>query len=170
MQPYLEQLSQLLHEATSGMSDEALLRAPAGKWCAAEVLEHLRLTYTGTAKMLERNRDQAVIEPAPVSDQVHAARQLIFEQGSFFEGLQAPAFATPKTAPDPQVRVRVQEDLRRLAAAIAEAEQRRGQDAVLGNHFALGPLTADEWRHFHYQHGRHHVKQIEKLRAWAAKP
>jgi hypothetical protein len=118
--------------------------------------------------MLEKNHDQPTVEPAPVDERVRAARSLIFEQGGFFHGLQAPNFATPKTPPDPQIRLRVQEDLKRLAAALDEAEQRRGKDANLGNHFALGPLTADQWRHFHYEHGRHHAKQIEALRAFTA--
>ena len=166
MRSYLQQLSERLEVATAGMSDADLLRAPEGKWCAAEVLEHLRLTYTGTAKMLEKNRGQEVVDAAPVDDRVKAARQLIFEQGGFFEGMQAPSFATPKTAPDPHVRTRILEDLARLDEALADAEQRRGMQANLGNHFALGPLTGEEWRHFHLVHGTHHVKQIEKLRAW----
>ncbi len=169
MQPYLDQLSQILQQATAGMNDEQLLLAPEGKWCAAEILEHLRLTYTGTLKMLEKNRDQAVVDPAAIDDRVRAARKLIFEQASFFEGLQAPPFATPKTAPDPTVRVRLFEDLSRLEAGLTEAEQRRGKDANLGNHFALGPLTGEQWRHFHYEHGRHHARQIEALKAFAAK-
>ena len=98
MGQYLEELSKLLESTTTGLDDEDLLRAPQGKWCAAEILEHLRLTYTGTAKMLERNRDQAIVEPAQTDERVGVARRLIFEQGSFFEGLQAPPFATPKTA------------------------------------------------------------------------
>jgi hypothetical protein len=166
MRSYLEELSEMLESATLGMSDEALLRAPGEKWCAAEVLEHLRLTYTGTAKMLERNRDKEVIEAAPVDERVVAARRLILEQGRFFEGGQAPTFATPKTPPDAQVRMRIQEDLRRLASAIEEAEKRRGKDANLGNHFALGPLNAEQWRQFHLAHGRHHVKQLKALREW----
>jgi hypothetical protein len=169
MRSYLDELSKALQDATTGMSDDDLLRAPQGKWCAAEILEHLRLTYTGTAKMLERNRDQQIIEPAPMDERMLAARTLIFEKGGFFEGLQAPPFATPKTAPDPQVRTRILDDLKRLAAAIDEAEQRRGQEANLGNHFALGPLTGEQWQRFHYVHGCHHAKQIEKLRAGAAR-
>jgi hypothetical protein len=169
MRSYLDELSKTLEAATSGMSDEAMLQAPEGKWCAAEVLEHLRLTYTGTAKMLEKNRDKALVEEAPIDERIRAARQLIFEQGKFFEGLQAPPFATPKTPPDPQVRVRIQEDLRRLAALLDEAELRLGKDANLGNHFALGPLNGEQWRHFHFEHGRHHAKQLEALRARAAK-
>jgi DinB superfamily len=166
MRSYLDELARLLETATSGMSDEALLRAPEGKWCCANVLEHLRLTYTGTAKMLERNRDQQVVEAAPIDERVVNARKLIFEEGGFFEGMQAPPFATPKTSPDAQVRTRVLEDLRRLDAAIEEAEERRGKDANLGNHFALGPLNAEQWRQFHLVHGRHHVKQLNALREW----
>lgn len=168
MRSYLDELSKTLESATSGMSDAALLRAPEGKWCAAEVLEHLRLTYTGTAKMLEKNRDKTVIEDAPIDDRVRAARARIFEHGQFFEGQQAPPFATPKTPPDPVVGPRVQEDLRRLAAALDEAEQRLGKEATLGNHFALGPLNGEQWRHFHFEHGRHHAKQLEALRAWSS--
>lgn len=168
MQSYLEELSGKLEAVTADMSDDALLRAPAGKWCAAEVLEHLRLTYTGTAKMLEKNRDLAVVEPAEITERGQAGRELILEKGRFFEGGQAPPFATPKTAADPQVRTRVIDDLKRLSEAIAEAERRRGKDANLGNHFALGPLTADEWRRFHYAHGVHHLKQLEALKAFAA--
>lgn len=169
MGPYLDELSKLLESTTSGMDDETLTRAPAGKWCAAEVLEHLRLTYTGTAKMLERNREQAVVEAAAVDERVRAARHLIFDQNGFFEGLQAPPFATPKTPPDASVRIRIHDDLRRLSAALDEAEQRRGKGANLGNHFALGPLTGEEWRHFHYAHGLHHAKQLEALRTWTGK-
>lgn len=169
MRSYLDELSKSLASATSGMSDEELLKAPAGKWCAAEILEHLRLTYTGTARMLEKNRDKANLEDAPISEQVRAARHQIFEQGRFFEGLQAPPFATPKTPPDPQVRVRIQEDLRRLAVALDEAEARLGREANLGNHFALGPLNGEQWRHFHFEHGQHHVKQLQALAARAAK-
>lgn len=169
MRSYLDELSKTLEAATSGMSDDAMLQAPEGKWCAAEVLEHLRLTYTGTAKMLEKNRDKGAVEESPIDERVRAARQLIFEQEKFFEGLQAPPFATPKTPPDPQVRVRIQEDLHRLAALLDEAELRLGKDANLGNHFALGPLNGEQWRHFHFEHGRHHAKQLEALRARAAK-
>ena len=37
-----------------GMSNEQWAWHPPGKWCAAEVLEHLYLTYTGTIEGFER--------------------------------------------------------------------------------------------------------------------
>ncbi|MGZ4836286.1 MAG: DUF1569 domain-containing protein [Terriglobales bacterium] len=30
------------------------------------------------------------------------------------------------------------------------------------DHPFLGPLTADEWRKFHWVHGRHHTRQIRE--------
>src|SRR5262249_53278088 len=54
MSANLEQLSSAITRATDGMAPEDFLRHPQGKWCAAEILEHLNLTYIGTAKNLER--------------------------------------------------------------------------------------------------------------------
>ena len=50
----LEGLKQSLESAVEGMSSEQWSWHPPGKWCAAEVLEHLYLTYTGTIKGFER--------------------------------------------------------------------------------------------------------------------
>ena len=50
----LEILQKALQTATAGMSEKELLSRPAGKWSAAEVLEHLYLTYTGTIRGFER--------------------------------------------------------------------------------------------------------------------
>ncbi len=52
---YLQRLHDAISSATEGMNPEMLGRRPqAGKWCAAEVLEHLYLTYTGTIKGVEK--------------------------------------------------------------------------------------------------------------------
>lgn len=48
-----EKLKQSLESAVKGMSSEQLNWHPPGKWCAAEVLKHLYLTYTGTINGLE---------------------------------------------------------------------------------------------------------------------
>jgi hypothetical protein len=54
MDSRLQQLKEALESAVEGMSSEQLSWHPDGKWCAAEVLEHLYLTYTGTIKGFER--------------------------------------------------------------------------------------------------------------------
>jgi hypothetical protein len=54
MDSRLEKLKENLESAVEGMSSEQLSWHLPGKWCAAEVLEHLYLTYTGTITGLER--------------------------------------------------------------------------------------------------------------------
>jgi hypothetical protein len=50
----LNKLKQSLESVVDGMSSEQLSWHLPGKWCAAEVLEHLYLTHTGTMKGFER--------------------------------------------------------------------------------------------------------------------
>src|SRR5215472_8494587 len=50
----LEKLRRDLESAVEGMSSSQLGWHPPEKWCAAEVLEHLYLTYTGTIAGFER--------------------------------------------------------------------------------------------------------------------
>ena len=54
MDPRLDALKQSLESAVDGMSSEQLSWHLPGKWSAAEVLEHLYLTYTGTTRGLEK--------------------------------------------------------------------------------------------------------------------
>ena len=54
MDTRLERLTQALESAVEGMSGDQLRRHPDNKWCAAEILEHLYLTYTGTIKGFEK--------------------------------------------------------------------------------------------------------------------
>jgi len=54
MDSCLEQLLNAITSATRGMTVEELTRHPEGKWSSAQILEHLYLTYTGTAKGFER--------------------------------------------------------------------------------------------------------------------
>jgi len=54
MDSRLEKLKEDLESAVEGMSSEQLNWHLPGKWCAAEVLEHLYLTYAGTIKGFEK--------------------------------------------------------------------------------------------------------------------
>jgi len=51
---YLQRLQEAIASATHGMDIAALTRRPEGKWCTAEVLEHLYLTCAGSVKGFER--------------------------------------------------------------------------------------------------------------------
>src|SRR4029077_1861431 len=54
MDTHLDKLKGALESAVEGMSSEQMSWHLPGKWCAAEVLEHLYLTYTGTIKGFQR--------------------------------------------------------------------------------------------------------------------
>ena len=54
---YLERTRSALDRAIAGITTEELSREQAGKWCVAEILEHLSLTYDGTARVMQRCLD-----------------------------------------------------------------------------------------------------------------
>ena len=54
MSEYIPRLQEAITTAIRAMGREEMLRQSEGKWSIAQVLEHLYLTYTGTAKGCER--------------------------------------------------------------------------------------------------------------------
>jgi hypothetical protein len=47
---------------------------------------------------------------------------------------------------------------------ISECDSQFGHGKPIAEHPILGPLTAREWRKFHWVHGRHHARQIIRLK------
>jgi Protein of unknown function (DUF1569) len=164
MDSRLEQLKQTLESAAEGMSSEQMQFRPAGKWCAAEVLEHLYLTYIGTikgfAKVMEAGKPLAT-----QASMLHRMRTLVVVGfGHMPEGRKAPTPTLPKGLLADKVRSEVGTKIIEMDAIIAQCEARFGRRKHLLDHPILGPLTAGQWRTFHLVHGRHHAKQIIRLR------
>ena len=164
MDSRLETLKQALDSAAEGMSNEELIWHPEGKWCASEVLEHLYLTYTGTIRVFEK-----VIESGrPLASQVSLMDRVrtfvVVGLGRMPEGRTAPANTRPKGLPVETVRNEVGAKIEAMGAIIAQCEARFGRGTQLLDHPILGPLTATQWRKFHLVHGRHHQKQLLRLR------
>jgi len=164
MDSCLEQLKKALESAVEGMSSEQLRWHPADKWCAAEVLEHLYLTYTGTIRGFEK-----VIESGkPLATRpslTHRLRTFVaVGLGRLPEGRTAPANTRPKGLAAETVRSEVGAKITAMDAIIAQCEARFGRGVKLLDHPILGPLTATQWRKFHLVHGRHHEKQLLRLR------
>ncbi|HWY23190.1 MAG TPA: DUF1569 domain-containing protein [Candidatus Acidoferrum sp.] len=164
MDSRLEKLKKTLESAVLGMSSEQLSWHPEGKWCAAEVLEHLYLTYTGTIRGFEK-----VIESGrPLATRpslTHRVRTfLVVGLGRLPEGRTAPANTRPKGLAAETMRTEVGAKIAAMDAIITQCEARFGHDVKLLDHPILGPLTATQWRKFHLVHGRHHEKQLLRLR------
>jgi hypothetical protein len=168
MDSRLDKLKQSLESAVEGMSTEQWNWHPPGKWCAAEVLEHLYLTYTGTIKGFER----VMTSGKPLASRPsisHRVRTLVVVGlGHMPVGVKAPAVAVPKGLPVKKVRAEFGEKIVEMDAIIAQCEASFGGRVHVLDHPILGPLSAPQWRKLHVVHGRHHHKQLLQLRERAS--
>lgn len=164
MHAKIEQLHNVLSAAICGMTMEELKLHSEGKWSAAEILEHLNLTYTGTTKNLERR----VLAGQPVSGAGRSGKRLqrfvVTRLGYMPEGRKSPEHAMPRGKPCEQVQREIFENLGRMDDVITRCEQQFPGGQPIAEHPVLGPLTAQEWRGFHLTHGKHHARQIAKLK------
>ena len=80
------------------------------------------------------------------------------------QGRKAPENAVPCGLTPEQVLAEITQKIVAMDAAISHAEQRFGSNVALLDHPILGPLRAQQWRKFHWVHGRHHLKQLRRLR------
>jgi len=172
MDSYLERLQEAIASATAELSVEQLTHRPGGnldshpdrKWSVAEVLEHLYLTYTGTRKGFERclQLGKPMASSITVAQRVKIA--LVIQLGYFPKGRKSPERAVPKGMPVDKVMADIRPQIAAMGDVIAKCEARHGTRMRVLDHPILGPLTAEQWRKFHWVHGSHHVKQILRLR------
>jgi hypothetical protein len=164
MDSRLEELKENLESAVEGMSSEQRSWHLPEKWCAAEVLEHLYLTYAGTIKGLER----VITSDKPLATRASMAHRVltfvVVGLGHMPAGRKTPAVAQPRGLPAEQVRNEIGAKLVAMDAIIAQCEARFGRHVKLLDHPILGPLSATQWRKLHLVHGRHHHKQLLRLR------
>jgi hypothetical protein len=164
MDAYLQRLQEAIASATRGMTAGDLQRHPERKWSAAEVLEHLYLTYTGTVKGFERvlQEGRPLARRPMLQDRVRTF--VVTGLGHLPEGRKAPERTQPRGMSADEVTRVIGPRISAMDEVIAQCETRFGKRTRLLDHPILGPLTARQWRKFHWVHGQHHVKQIRKLR------
>jgi hypothetical protein len=164
MDPRLEKLKEKLESAVEGMSSEQLSWHLPGKWCAAEVLEHLYLTYTATIEGFER----VIRKGKPLASRASMAQRaltfVVVGLGHMPAGRKAPAIVLPKGLSAEQVRNEIGAKMVAMDAMMAQCEARFGRRVQLLDHPILGPLSATQFRKLHLVHGQHHLKQILQLR------
>jgi hypothetical protein len=160
-------LRNTLSGAIAGMNIDDLSRHSAGKWSAAEILDHLNLTYLGTIKNLERR----IAEGKTCADGDRRKKLLprfvATRLGFLPKGRKSPERALPRGTPAQQVVAEIMESITRLDGVLAECETCFLGGVPIAEHPVLGPLTAAEWRGFHLAHGRHHVKQVMAIKKTA---
>jgi hypothetical protein len=162
--PHLQRLQEEIAAAVAGLSAEQLIRHRPGKWCAAEVLEHLYLTYTGTVKGFERVAEAGKPLATTQTWTQRGRTLIVVALGYLPSGREAPPVARPRGLPPEKVLAEIGPKIAEMDGNIARCEEKFGSRLKLLDHPILGPLTGAQWRKFHLVHGLHHVKQIKRLR------
>lgn len=162
MASYLERLHRELEDAIAGRTENSMAQAPAGKWNPSQILEHLFLTYKNTNRGLAKCLDKG----APLATSANLTQRigtlLVINLGYLPGGRKAPERAVPRGMPHEEVRSTIFAEIQRMESGLNDCERRFGASTRIMDHPFLGPLTASQWRKFHWVHGRHHAKQIRE--------
>ena len=162
MDSYLESLRQEVEDAMGGASPSGLSQAPTGKWNAAQILEHLFLTYKNTNRGLARCLEQGAPLVTRATLKHRLATLMVVDLGYLPGGRKAPESVTPRGMSPEEVQQGIAPELQKMASGLDDCERRFGARTKIMDHPFLGPLTANEWRKFHWVHGRHHARQIRE--------
>ncbi len=150
---------------TTSLTPEELRWHPPGKWSAAEILEHLYLTYTGSTKGFARAMESGTIDKRPNLKQ-RAGAFMVLELGYFPEGVQAPVPTRPKGSKSQIILTEITSKISEMDAMMCRCETKFGSRAKISEHPFLGPFSITQWRKFHLRHGLHHLGQIKRLQKW----
>lgn len=164
MDPHFKRLQQEIASVLHGFSREQFLRRPAGKWCTAEILEHLYLTYTGTTKGFGRVLDARRPLAGTPTWKNRVQTLVVVGFGHMPPGRESPAGARPRGIPAETLLAEIGPEISKMDEVIARCEQKFGRREKVLDHPILGPFSIPQWRKFHLVHGLHHVKQIRALR------
>jgi hypothetical protein len=160
----LSDLRDQLAKAIDGMTAEDLARHPEGKWSSAEILDHLNQTYRGTVKNCERCLASGKSGANIDRNTKRWQRRAVIWLGYLPSGRKSPQGALPRGTPIPQLTTEIFENITRLDNVITACDAQFGRGKSIAEHPILGPLTASEWRKFHWLHGTHHARQIIRLK------
>ena len=156
----LSVLSDLVLGPLAGRADTDWYQAPLGKWCPAQIVQHLALVFESNARTFESRREHAPMRRRPRSAVQLIGYWLVLRIGWIPRGWQSPTPTRPAEQPERvAVERQFREAVQRFLALERELLPARGAD-LFAKHPVLGDLTLPEWGHFHILHCAHHAKQI----------
>jgi len=156
----LANLPQVVLGPLAGRADADWYKAPPGKWCAAQIVQHVALAIDYCGRTFDARRAHA-----PMHRRRRTPRQLISYLVVLHVGLvpgrrRAPALSTPAQHPARgEVTRQFLEGVDRLAGVERDLLPARAADLFVKHPF-LGDLTLPEWLRFHDWHCAHHARQI----------
>ena len=160
----LARLRQELEAAIAGLTEISMAQAPKGKWNSAQILEHLFLTYKNTNRGLAKCLEKGTPLATAATLKQRVGTLLVVNLGYMPGGAKAPERAVPRGMPSEEVRETIFAEIQRMESGLNDCARRFGAGTKIMDHPILGPLTANQWRKFHWVHGRHHARQIRERR------
>jgi hypothetical protein len=159
MNSYLTRLDSEIAATIAGITPDQLVRPCNGKWTILEILEHLLLTYSGTAKGFQRSLSAGQVRVTRPSLYQRVATFAVVGLRYFPEGRKSQPQAQPGRMSAEQVMAQIRPQIAEMDSLASECESRFGNVRIL-DHPILGALTVSQWRKFHLAHGHHHCQQI----------
>lgn len=169
MHPITQQIHSAIVHATEGLTDEQLRRHPEGKWDSASILEHLALTYGGTARVMDKcvREGRRLATSATVRHRV--AQLMVLRFNYIPTGRKAPEKVVPTGIGSKEALQLIFANLEKMDEALRKCEEQFGNSKKIADHPVLGPIPISGWRKFHLAHTLHHMKQVRE-RSGGAKP
>jgi hypothetical protein len=171
MNQELETLRDELELVLGGLDAQQTQLRPGGdpaRWSIQQTVEHLLLTYAATERAMDARILKASATKARASFVQRCGQVVVIRAGLFPRGRKAPEMVTPAQdgAPVPSgiLIERVEVALKCMDMKITAGEKIFGTDFRAISHAVMGPLSIGQWRRFHLVHGRHHMKQIKRVR------
>jgi hypothetical protein len=150
--------------AIAGLSMEETRWHEPEKWCIGEILEHLYLTYTGTIKGFGRLMDSGTPQASAPTRKQRVRAFVVVGLGYLPSGWESPKVARPRGIPSEKVMAEVGGTIAEMDAVMGRCAKQFGKRKKVLDHPLLGPFSVQQWSKFHLVHGRHHIKQIRRLR------
>lgn len=167
-----ETLRDELERSLGGLDDRQTQLRPggdAGRWSIQQIVGHLLLTYTATEQAMDARIEKGTPTKAKPLLAQRIGQFALIKLGYFPRGRKAPERVTASSditaVPGGVLIAEVNEAITKLDRRVCVAEEMLGANARTVSHMILGPLSIQQWRRFHLIHGRHHIKQIMRIRA-----
>lgn len=171
MDPCLELLNREIEAALAGLSVEQTQLRPGGdpaRWCAQQIVGHLRLTYGATSVAMETRIGRGTPTKARASVAQRVGQWMVVGMQRFPGGRKAPEMVTvalDEAALDGAgLAAGVGAEIVRMDGLIVAVEGMFGGRSRCVSHMVLGPMRVGQWRRFHLVHGRHHLRQVWAVR------
>ncbi len=172
MNTKLETLSQEIATSVQGLSAAQTQLRPHDRpaaWRIQEILEHLLLTYERAGKAFEDRLAKRRLSLRQLTARDRFFQWLVISLGYFPAGRVAPESVRPGqlNLPDMsgvELAQQAAEHLEAFDSLTVRVEIIFGKRRCV-YHSVLGLMSVPQWRTFQLVHGRHHLKQIARIRA-----